>query len=420
MIFKIMPSLEGAEFRYDGGTPCQDLVMSKTVSFGLLLLLASIIAITPLAIDMYLPAMPLMADELGTDIGIIQQSLSIYLAAYGVGMLLFGPLADAIGRRPLALGGLLFFSLASFALVFCQDAQWLLVWRAVQAFSGSAATVVVPGIIRALYQENTAKGMSYVSMIMMMAPLLAPAIGSMVLWVGHWQDIFLVLALYSTLILLLTWRFLPDPVPVAKGRKPEFLTGYRFVFAHAAARPQIATSMFASFAFFCFLTAVPFVYIEYYGVNEQLFSLLFAVNVGMLMAANFCNSRLVSRFGPQRMLNMGLVLALFSAVALCIATGFELGLVFTVLSIAPLMASLGLIATNADAMILMRFPEHSGTATAVIGTLRFGSGALAGPLLALAYTGTALPFAVLMCCGVLAIATSQFLGAHQTRPAKDA
>ncbi|KOO56799.1 major facilitator transporter [Rheinheimera sp. KL1] len=392
--------------------------MSKTVSLGLLVLLASIIAITPLAIDMYLPAMPVMADELGTDIGLIQQSLSIYLAAYGLGMLLFGPLADAIGRRPLALGGLCFFCLASFALAFCHDAQWLLALRALQAFAGSAATVVIPGIIRALYQENTAKGMSYVSMIMMMAPLIAPAIGSAVLWVGHWQDIFLVLALYSALILLLTWRFLPDPVPVVKGRQLEFFSGYRFVFAHLAARPQIATSMFASFSFFCFLTAVPFVYIEYFGVNEQLFSLLFALNVGMLMLANFCNSRLVSRFGPQRMLNMGLVSALCSAVVLCLANWFELGLVFTVLSIGPLMASLGLIATNADAMILMRFPEHSGTATAVIGTLRFGSGALAGPLLALIYTGTALPFSLLMLSGVLAIAISQFLGAHQARPAK--
>lgn len=212
--------------------------------------------------------------------------------------------------------------------------------------------------------------------------------------------------------------FLPDPVPVMKGRQLEFFSGYRFVFAHRAARPQIATSMFASFSFFCFLTAVPFVYIEYFGVNEQLFSLLFALNVSMLMLANFCNSRLVSRFGPQRMLNMGLVSALCSAVVLCLANWFELGLVFTVLSIAPLMASLGLIATNADAMILMRFPDHSGTATAVIGTLRFGSGALAGPLLALIYTGTALPFSLLMLSGVLAIAMSQFLGAHQARPAK--
>lgn len=390
--------------------------MSQSVSFRVILLLASIVAISPLAIDMYLPAMPLMARDLSTDSGVIQQSLSVYLAAYGFGMLLFGPLADAIGRRPLALAGLTGFSLASFALAWCQDAQWLLVLRAVQAFSGSAATVVVPGIIRALYQEHTAKGMSYVSMIMMMAPLIAPAIGSFVLWLGVWQDIFLLLALYSSFILLLTWRFLPDPVPVAKGRKPEFLAGYRFVFSSAAARPQIATSMFASFAFFCFLTAVPFVYIEYFGVNEQLFSLLFALNVGMLMLANFCNSRFVTRLGSQRMLNFGLVLALVSASVLSLVNWLELGLLFTVLSIAPLMASLGLIATNADAMILMRFPEHSGTATAVIGTLRFGCGALAGPLLALTYTGTALPFSLLMLSGVLAIGLSQFLGLRQFKP----
>jgi DHA1 family bicyclomycin/chloramphenicol resistance-like MFS transporter len=201
-----------------------------------------------------------------------------------------------------------------------------------------------------------------------------------------------------------------------KGRKLELLAGYRFVFSNLAARPQIATSMFASFAFFCFLTAVPFVYIEYFGVNEQLFSLLFALNVGMLMLANFCNSRLVSQVGPQRMLNLGLVLALTSATLLCLVNGLELELLFTVLSIAPLMASLGLIATNADAMILMRFPEHSGTATAVIGTLRFGSGALAGPLLALAYTGTALPFSLLMLGGVLAIALSQLIGILQLKP----
>jgi DHA1 family bicyclomycin/chloramphenicol resistance-like MFS transporter len=390
--------------------------MSTRVPFVLLLLLASIIATTPLAIDMYLPAMPVMADELGTTIGVIQQSLSIYLAAYAVGMLLFGPLADAVGRRPLALGGLAFFSLASFALAFCQDAQWLLALRALQAFSGSAATVVVPGIIRALYKEQTAKGMSYVSMIMMMAPLIAPAIGSFVLWLGHWQDIFMLLACYSALILLLTWRYLPDPVPVAADRKLEFLSGYRVVFSNLLALPQIVTSMFASFAFFCFLTAVPFVYIEYFGVNEQLFSLLFALNVGMLMLANFCNSRFVVRLGPQRMLNIGVVLALCSATVLTLANWFELGLVFTVISIAPLMASLGLVATNSDAMVLMRFPQHSGTATAVLGTLRFGSGALAGPLLALAYTGTALPFSVLMLCGVLAITLTQWFVLHQHGP----
>ena len=148
---------------------------SSEPSVWLLMLLAAVVATTPLAIDMYLPAMPMMATELATSIGLVQQSLSIFLAAYGIGMLLFGPLADMLGRRPLAVFGLTGFILASIALSLASSIEWFLAWRAVQALAGAAASVVVPGIIRHLYQQHTAKGMSYVSMIMMLAPRLTSA-----------------------------------------------------------------------------------------------------------------------------------------------------------------------------------------------------------------------------------------------------
>jgi DHA1 family bicyclomycin/chloramphenicol resistance-like MFS transporter len=376
-------------------------------SIWLLMLLAAVVATTPLAIDMYLPAMPMMAGELNTSIGMVQQSLSIFLAAYGVGMLLFGPLADMLGRRPLAVFGLTGFIGASIALSLVNSIEWFLGWRALQALCGAAATVVVPGIIRHLYQQHTAKGMSYVSMIMMLAPLLAPAMGSGIMWLASWQTIFLFLAGYAMVVVALSWHFLPEVPVAAEQQRPAFFSGYVQVFRHKAAWPDIASSMFASFAFFCFLTAVSFVYIEYFGVNEQMFALLFGFNVLSLMSANFLNSRLVVRFGPQRMLRFGLLLALFFATLLSAFNYFQLGLWYTVFSVAPLMASLGLMATNADAMIIMQFPQHSGTATAVIGTLRFGSGALAGPLLAWFYTGDALPFSLLMLAGVVAIGLSQ-------------
>lgn len=380
--------------------------MTKTPAW-LIILLAAIVATTPLAIDMYLPAMPIMAEQLHTSIGMVQQSLSIFLAAYGLSMLICGPLADRFGRRPLALIGLSGFIVASVILSFMQSIEWFLFWRALQALFGAAATVVVPGIVRDIYQKNTAKGMSYVSMIMMLAPLIAPAIGSGILWLSSWQVIFIVLAIYGLLIVTLSWRYLPEGKSQQTSQKPQLLSGYKIVFAKKTARPNIATSMFASFSFFCFLTAVPFVYIEYFHVNEQQFSLLFGFNVAMLMLANFINSRIVTRLGPQRMLRLGLGLALISASALTLFNFWQYPLIYTVLSIAPLMASLSLIATNADAMIIMEFPNNSGTATAVIGTLRFGSGALAGPLLAWLYNATALPFSLLMLTGVLLIAVSQ-------------
>lgn len=376
-------------------------------SIWLLMLLAAVVATTPLAIDMYLPAMPMMAGELDTSISLVQQSLSIFLAAYGMGMLLFGPLADMLGRRLLAVFGLTGFVIASIALSQVSSIEWFLGWRAVQALAGSAASVVVPGIIRHLYQQHTAKGMSYVSMIMMLAPLVAPAMGSGIIWLASWQMIFLFLALYGVIVLGFSWRFLPEIRNDVGQQRPAFFSGYVNVFRQKAAWPDIASSMFASFAFFCFLTAVSFVYIGYFGVTEQMFALLFGFNVLALMSANLLNSRLVVRFGPQRMLRFGLVVALCCASLLCGFNYFGLGLWYTVFTIAPLMASLGLMATNADAMIIMQFPQHSGTATAVIGTLRFGSGALAGPLLAWFYTGDALPFSLMMLSGVLAIGLSQ-------------
>ncbi|CAM3677923.1 multidrug effflux MFS transporter [Rheinheimera salexigens] len=381
--------------------------MSKPPANWIIFLLAAIVATTPLAIDMYLPAMPIMAEQLNTTIGMVQQSLSIFLAAYGISMLICGPLADRFGRRPLALVGLSGFIVTSVILSFVTSIEWFLFWRALQALFGAAATVVVPGIVRDIYQQHTAKGMSYVSMIMMLAPLIAPAIGSGILWVSSWQMIFIVLAIYALLIVTLSWRFLPEAAPQQETTKAQFFAGYKIVFGKVSARPNIATSMFASFSFFCFLTAVPFVYIEYFKVNEQLFSLLFGFNVAMLMLANFVNSRMVTRQGPQRMLRFGLMMAVISASALTVFNFWQYPLVYTVLTIAPLMASLSLIATNADAMIIMEFPKNSGTATAVIGTLRFGSGALAGPLLAWFYNGTALPFSLLMLAGVLLIAISQ-------------
>ncbi|WP_301003700.1 multidrug effflux MFS transporter [Arsukibacterium sp.] len=380
---------------------------SSEPSVWLLMLLAAVVATTPLAIDMYLPAMPMMAAELETNIGLVQQSLSIFLAAYGIGMLLFGPLADMLGRRPLAVCGLAGFILASVALHLVDSIEWFLGWRALQALAGAAASVVVPGIIRHLYQQHTAKGMSYVSMIMMLAPLVAPAMGSGIIWLASWQAIFLFLAIYGAVVLVFCWRFLPEISRDSAQPRPAFFSGYIKVFRHKAAWPDIASSMFASFAFFCFLTAVSFVYIGYFGVSEQMFALLFGFNVLALMSANLLNSRLVVRFGPQRMLRCGLVVALCCASLLCGFNYFGLGLWYTVFTIAPLMASLGLMATNADAMIIMQFPHNSGTATAVIGTLRFGSGALAGPLLAWFYTGDALPFSLLMLSGVLAIGLSQ-------------
>ena len=371
----------------------------------LLPLLASIVAITPLAIDLYLPAMLVIANDLQTTMPNVQISLSIYLAGYALGMLFFGPIADELGRRLLAKVGLALFGMSSLALAFCTNIELFWSLRAVQAFTGAAATVVVPGIIRHIYRENTAKGMSYVSMIMMVAPLIAPTLGSLIMGISTWQVIFIALAAYSFAILALVQIHLID-IPIFKSQQRGlalFFNSYKTVFSRRSALADISSSMFASFAFFCFLTSVPYVYLDFFKVDEQLFGVLFAFNVLALMFGNFMNTRLVPRLGSRKLLFIGLGIGFVAGGALLLFSVMHFSLYFIVATIAPLMMSLGIIASNADSLILMQFEEKSGTATAVIGTLRFGSGALVGPILAFVHPQSAIPFSAMMFSALILI-----------------
>ena len=383
---------------------------AENLSIKLLLpLLASILAITPLAIDLYLPAMPIMASELNTTMPMVQNSLSIYLLGYALGLLFFGPLADKYSRRLLVIIGLGGFIITSLILPLSQDIEYFLSLRFVQAFIGSAATVSVPGAIREYYGKNMAKGFSYVSMIMMVAPMVAPTIGAILLALYNWQLIFYFLAAYSLAVLVMVFKYLPEAKNIEKRQPMSFITRYKIVLTHQKARLDLISSMMTSLAFFSYITAIPFIYLTVFETSEFTFSVLFAVNVIALMATHFINTKLVVRQGSRMMISYGLVLSVFASMGLVIVSYWQLSLIFTLLTLMPLMGSISMISVNADSLVLVEFAEQSGTATAVIGTLRFGLGALAGPILAVFHDGTALPFALLMACSISVILLCQII-----------
>ncbi|MCG9755533.1 multidrug effflux MFS transporter [Shewanella insulae] len=396
--------------------PSSELKQQGIPNLALLIpMLSAIVAITPLAIDMYLPAMSTLANSFNSSVTTVQQSLSLYLGGYALGMLTFGPIADRIGRRPLVILGLTGFMLISLALAFVTRVEIFLGLRFIQAFIGAAATVVVPGYIKEVYGKNTAKGMSYVSLIMMLAPLIAPTIGSLILELGEWHLIFFILACYASLLLGLVLTKLRMPSDSQNGARSQrsFFGAYAVVFTKPGVKLHIASGVMTSFAFFCYLTASPFVYMEVFGLDKSLFAILFSTNVGALMLANVINSRIVVKYGSRRMLKVATLLAAIAGLGLLSVNLLGLSYHFTVAALIPFMGFLGVMSVNADAIVLMKFQQETGTATAVIGTLRFGFGALAGPLLALFYTGTAVPFSALMLGAVLLVALCQFLAHSQ-------
>ncbi|MEP2540346.1 MAG: MFS transporter, partial [Kangiellaceae bacterium] len=319
-------------------------------------LFAAITAVTPLAIDMYLPAMPQIAGNLLTNITTLQNSLSLYLFFYALGMFLFGPLADRFGRKKMLIIGLSGYSLFSLLLALTSEINLFLIFRSLQAVFGGAATLVIPGTIRLLFGKDTVKGLSYVSSIMMIAPMLAPTIGGALLELSDWRLIFLFLFGYSLFVLIISLRAFPNLEPTTekvRGFKKLYLTSYQTILACRETRGLLMVSMIGSFTFFTYVTGISFVYISLFNVSELTFGILFGLNVLVLMTANLVNSKFSSRLGAIRMMGMIWVVALLSAISLGASVLLQAELWMVVVSLLPIMGCLMGIIVNADSLILI-------------------------------------------------------------------
>jgi DHA1 family bicyclomycin/chloramphenicol resistance-like MFS transporter len=393
-------------------------------------LFAAIFAITPLAIDLYLPAMPIIANDLNTSIQIIQNTLSVYLAGFALGMFIFGPLADKYGRKALVILGLTGFSLFSLLISVSENAEQFLSLRFCQALFGGAATVTIPGAIKQLFGKDTAKGLSYVSMIMMVAPMLAPAIGNYLVELSGWPFIFELLGAYGLFLLLLALIFFPKHNPSAlisseqteqlgrtdlnpqvrnDNNKLSFVSSYKRVLSQRAIYPYLIISIMGSIVFFTYLTSVSYLYIMVFGFTTTQFSLVFGANAIGLILGNYINAQLVPKIGSRQILRFACHFALWLAFALLLASFNHLSPYIIVSLLIFCLSFIVVIIANSDSLILQQFDEQTGTASAVIGSLRFGSGAIAGPVLAFFFNGTSLPIMLLISLATLILFSSMQL-----------
>lgn len=351
------------------------------------LLVAANTALAPFAIDAYLPAMGIIADHIGASIHRTELSISVFLFGFALGQLCFGPLSDRVGRKPVLLGGLVVFMLASLAITTVDSLSSLLAWRFIQALGGGACVVNSAAIVRDCFSgREAAKVMSTMAMIMMLAPLVAPAVGSLLLHVASWWLIFVFLAVYAGFLLWLLGTRLPETrdmsLPAASPR--QVMRNYASVLKHREGMGYIC-AVAASFAgLFAFVTASPFLYLEYFGLSPATYPIVFGVNVVVIALSNRVNIHLLRKRSPQQNLRLGLLIQLIAALGLVLVTALNMASLMVVVPLIMLFTGMiGLITPNAISALLDHFGHISATATALLGGIQFTCGALAGVMVGL-------------------------------------
>ncbi|MHB0776404.1 Bcr/CflA family multidrug efflux MFS transporter [Halomonas sp. WWR20] len=347
-------------------------------------LVAANTALAPFAIDAYLPAIPSLAKSVGASVHHTELSVSVFLFGFALGQLICGPLSDRLGRKPVLLSGLAVFLLSSLAITQVSSIEQLWLLRFVQALGGGACVVNSAAIVRDCFSgREAAKVMSTMVMILMLAPLVAPMVGSGLLYLADWWAIFVFLAIYAAFLLWL----LSTQLPETHGRDPhaapwrQILSNYMSVLRHREAMGYICAVSMSFAGMFAFITGSPYLYMEHYGLSPAVYPFVFGANIVVMAGSNRLNIRLLRSRSPQQNLLLGLGVQL--AAGLALVGIFTLG-IDSLYSVAPLMVLFvgmqGLISPNAMSAMLDHFPRMSATATALLGSVQFTSGALAGVL----------------------------------------
>ncbi|CAM3042521.1 Bcr/CflA family multidrug efflux MFS transporter [Vibrio diazotrophicus] len=376
------------------------------ISFVMFIVLGAIGALTPLAIDMYLPAMPAIAKDLGVSAGAVQITLTAYTAGFAIGQLLHGPLADSYGRRPVMLVGIALFAIASIVSATTNGIDALTYVRTAQGFAGAAAAVVIQAVVRDMYdREDFARAMSFVTLVITLAPLAAPMIGGhLAVWFG-WRSIFWVLASFALVVIAMVLWKIPETLS-AENRQPlhfrSTIRNYVQLCRAGFAMGLIFSGAFSFAGMFAFLTAGSFVYIDLYGVSPSEFGYLFGLNIVAMIAMTSLNGRFVKKVGSHAMLRFGLFIQLMAGFGLFISWLMSWGLWGTVPFVVMFVGTISTIGSNSMALLLSRYPRMAGTASSLAGTLRFGTGSVIGAIVAAMPSGVAWPMILVMsACSVL-------------------
>jgi DHA1 family bicyclomycin/chloramphenicol resistance-like MFS transporter len=374
----------------------------------LAVILGALTAVGPLAIDMYLPALPTIGREFAADVAAVQVSLASYFAGIAIGQAFYGPLSDAAGRKPALYFGLAVFFVSSIGCAWADSVRTLVVFRFLQALGGCAPIVIPRAVVRDHFdQVGSIRMLSMLMLVMGLAPILAPLIGGQLLVNFGWRSVFWVLATYAFVWLVLVAAFLPESLPVARRRRQPVgivLWTYSRLLLDRTYICYVLSGALIFAGLLTYVSGSPYVFIELFHVSPERYGLYFGVNACGIMAASQTNRWLATRVEARRI--VGVVLAVAMAASLVLLfdaySGFG-GFAGILVPLFCYIACHGFVLPNTTALAMAPHGQVAGSASALLGTIQFVLASLTGALVSAFADGTPVPLAAVIAgCGVAA------------------
>ncbi|WP_447554785.1 multidrug effflux MFS transporter [Vreelandella sp. EE22] len=381
----------------------------QAIGTGLLILLALITALDAMAIDMYLPGMPDIAEDLGVSAGHIQQTLAIFLIGLAMGQAIYGPLLDRFGRRWPLLIGLGVFIAGSVLAALAHSFETLLAARFLQALGAAAGLVAPRAIIDDVYElKESAQKFSILMQVMMVAPIVAPVLGGLILLYAEWHLIFWTMAVLGALALVWGITSVPDSLAVEQRvalSATSIVKGYARLFVQPVFMLYSIASGLVMGAFFSYISGSSFVFMEHFGLSSTQYSQLFAANsVGLVLGGAVSNALIKREWSAWRVMMVGTAIYTLAGFALwCVNALGAPTLIIYSLILGLAIASLGMVFGNVMALIMNAADSPAGVASALMGVLQYLLSAVVGFMVSLTTVSPAQLPATIAVCGALAL-----------------